>query len=52
MARGACYSRTAAHWATPLERWRLVVTEIIGTSAIMVVYFLLRGIRRTTSMGR
>jgi len=30
---------------TPLERWRLVVTEIIGTSAIMVVYFLLRGIR-------
>ncbi|MEO8541285.1 MAG: phosphatase PAP2 family protein [bacterium] len=27
------------------ERWRLVATEIAGTTAIMVVYFLLRGIR-------
>lgn len=30
---------------TRLGRWRLVASEMLGTSAVMVVYFYLRGIR-------
>jgi hypothetical protein len=32
-------------WYADRRRWRLVTGEILGTSAILVVYFLLRGIR-------
>ena len=32
-------------WYADARRWRLVGTEIAGTVAILVVYFLLRGIR-------
>ena len=32
-------------WYADRGRWRLVTGEILGTSAVLVVYFLLRGIR-------
>ena len=32
-------------WYADRARWRLVTGEIVGTAAILVVYFLLRGIR-------
>lgn len=32
-------------WYADRQRWRLVAGEILGTAAILVVYFLLRGIR-------
>ncbi|MCC7366231.1 MAG: phosphatase PAP2 family protein [Dehalococcoidia bacterium] len=32
-------------WYADRGRWRLVAAEILGTAAIMTVYFLLRGVR-------
>jgi hypothetical protein len=32
-------------WYADRGRWRLVTGEIIGTTAVLVVYFLLRGVR-------
>lgn len=34
-----------APWYADRGRWRLVVGEILGTTAILVVYFFLRGLR-------
>lgn len=36
---------SAPPWYADRARWRLVAGELAGTAAIMVVYFLLRGIR-------
>jgi hypothetical protein len=35
----------APPWYADRARWRLVSREILGTAAVLVVYFLLRGIR-------
>jgi hypothetical protein len=39
----------APPWYADRARWRLVSREILGTSAVLVVYFLLRGIRPEAS---
>lgn len=42
----AIYRNTyAPPWYADRARWRLVSREILGTSAVLIVYFLLRGIR-------
>ncbi|HEX6031578.1 MAG TPA: phosphatase PAP2 family protein [Tepidiformaceae bacterium] len=37
--------RYSAPWYADRYRWRLASREILGTSAILIVYFLLRGLR-------
>jgi hypothetical protein len=38
-------NRYSAPWYADRYRWRLASREILGTAAILIVYFLLRGMR-------